>query len=283
MQKQTKLTAIRENGALFNAGIGEITIVIKDALIMLAPLLALISAVMLTVDVVVHGGLATNTRFQFAWAIVQAVSIEGLLFATWFHIVKHLWNWKQIGYALPICTIMTMVDIAMFTIVMEQGLFNIGDSQIAMSHVGIPPLLFMYGRAVLAVLTPFLSIPFGYRQLVKPATVSVCMETYQVVQEDTGNLPLTNGHLPLANGKLPELLPLESGNSEHVESGNTVDGGNEHLPVVNGKLPKPLPGGTREKIRQALVTSPDASDRQIAKLAGVSHPTVGKYRKGKYD
>jgi hypothetical protein len=98
-------------------------------------------------------GLAISPWFVISWAIVQALSIDGLFFVTWDRLFSQKLMWSNLlasmGLAL-IGTIMLLVAIAINAIIGFQVLWLIPSSQVAMARLGISPELFTAGRAALA-------------------------------------------------------------------------------------------------------------------------------------
>jgi hypothetical protein len=163
------------NGEAVNQSISDFKFWMKDFFIEISPLLAFVGFLMLVVDINVRGGLATSVWFEVPWAIVQAIAVEGLLFAIWFHIFGYTWpKWSgfwpwlltAIGRlpAIAIGLCMAMVGVAMVDIALYQELYNIADSVTAMANLHIPVDVFMHSRAILIVVTSLLAIPFGKRK-----------------------------------------------------------------------------------------------------------------------
>src|SRR5258708_26684585 len=99
-------------------------------------------------------GLAISPWFVLSWAIVQAVSIDGLFFATWDRLfsqkLKKANAWSIIGLSF-IGLVLALIAIAINAIIGFQVLWALADSQVAMARLGISSNLFTAVRAVLAV------------------------------------------------------------------------------------------------------------------------------------
>ena len=99
-------------------------------------------------------GLAISPWFVTLWAIVQAMSIDGLFFATWDRLfsqrLKKANALAIIGLTF-IGLILALIAIAINAILGFQVLWAIADSQTAMAKLGISSELFTAIRAVLAV------------------------------------------------------------------------------------------------------------------------------------
>ena len=119
---------------------------------------AMLSMAMGTVAVFNLSGLAIQTWFVTLWAIVQAVSIDGLFFATWDRLFTAKRSWAMLGLAL-VGVVLALVAIAINAILGFQVLWAIADSQAAMSRLGISSSLFTVVRAILAV-TVFIMIAY---------------------------------------------------------------------------------------------------------------------------
>lgn len=107
-------------------------------------------------------GLAINPWFVVSWAIVQALSIDGLFFATWdrlFSISPKKANALAIIGLTIIGLTLALVAVAINAVLGFQVLWAIGSSENAMARLGISPELFTAIRAVLAVVV-FVMISF---------------------------------------------------------------------------------------------------------------------------
>jgi hypothetical protein len=107
-------------------------------------------------------GLAINPWFVAMWAIVQALSIDGLFFATWDRLFTQKLLWKNalaIVALMFIGIVLALIAIAINAVLGFQVLWAISDSQSAMAKLGISPELFTAIRAVLAVVV-FVFISF---------------------------------------------------------------------------------------------------------------------------
>ena len=124
--------------------------------------LAIASMALGTIAVFNLQGLAIQPWYVMAWAIIQAMSIDGLFFATW----DKLWSTRlhksnifaMIGL-LYIGLILSVVAIAINAILGYQVLWGIADSAQAMLKLGISPELFVDVRAGLAIIV-FIMISF---------------------------------------------------------------------------------------------------------------------------
>src|SRR5258708_12281676 len=98
-------------------------------------------------------GLAINRWFVLSWAIVQAVSIDGLFFATWDRLfsqkLKRANVLAIIGLSF-IGLVLALIAIVINAIIGFQVLWALADSQVAMTRVGISSEIFTGLRPVLA-------------------------------------------------------------------------------------------------------------------------------------
>jgi hypothetical protein len=115
---------------------------------------AILSMGMGTVAVFNLQGLAIQPWFVVSWATVQALSIDGLFFATWDRLfslkLQKAHAWAIVGL-LFIGIIMAIIAIAINAVLAFQVLWDIANSENAMARLGISPELFTAIRAVLAV------------------------------------------------------------------------------------------------------------------------------------
>lgn len=115
---------------------------------------AILSMGLGTVAIFSLQGLAINPWFVLSWAIVQAVSIDGLFFATWDRLfsqkLKRANVLAIIGLSF-IGLVLALIAIAINAIIGFQVLWALADSQVAMARLGISSSLFTAVRAVLAV------------------------------------------------------------------------------------------------------------------------------------
>jgi hypothetical protein len=142
---------------------------------------AMLSMAMGTVAVFNLSGVAIQPWFVTSWAIVQAMSIDGLFFATWDRLFLAKRSWAMAGLAL-VGIVLAVVAIAINAVLGFQVLWAIADSQIAMSRLGISSSLFTVVRAMLAV-TVFIMIAY-VRSRLKAAGATQQKSSVAVAEEE---------------------------------------------------------------------------------------------------
>jgi hypothetical protein len=125
-----------------------------DFILEAAKPMSLLGFAMGTVDIFTRGILTQWEPFNIAWAIVQAVTIDGLFFAVWYRLFSLKWESKNIitiiGFGF-IGIILGVVVTITNSILSMQQLWGVVDSQAAMIKLGIDPTLFTLVRAILVV------------------------------------------------------------------------------------------------------------------------------------
>ncbi len=130
-----------------------------DFLIEASTLFLLLGFVMGTIDIYVRAGIATTTWFTWAWAIVQAISIDGLFFGVWGKIAGSSWTRATAKYNVPMLIVGLMlagVAAIVNDILSYQQLNRISDSLIAMTGLHIDTTWFIHSRGVLVVMVAIL-------------------------------------------------------------------------------------------------------------------------------
>jgi hypothetical protein len=186
-----------------------------DFLIELSTLLLMVGFIIGTVDVLSSDGLSRLPLFNDAWAIVQAVAIDGLFFAVWGKIRRTKWAgyagfWAGLrGYT---CNIMlSLVGLLLsFVAAMVNGLLsyqqinNISDIAVAMSNLGIDEQTFSYIRAGLVVIVAVLVALFARNY--EPSGLKAITDKLEATQKRVAQLEEENARLQEMNDSLDEQL-----------------------------------------------------------------------------
>jgi hypothetical protein len=120
---------------------------------------------------------SANPTFNFAWSVIQAVSLDGLLFGIWFRFRDTAWSWLRLWYAL-IGALLGVVAFMVMDTLSYQELRGIPDVSVAMTHLGINQVAFTDIRSALVVLVSILvsTLP---KQAVNPSVPVSTPETQQ--------------------------------------------------------------------------------------------------------
>lgn len=135
-----------------------------EFLIELSTLLLMLGFVVGTIDVFTNGGFSQWTPVNYAWAIIQAVSIDGLFFAIWGKIRRIEWT-KRTAFSnimlILIGLLLAFVASLVNNILGYQELNHITNIAQAMANLGIDQATFSYGRSFLVVLIAILIALFA--------------------------------------------------------------------------------------------------------------------------
>lgn len=235
--------------------------------------MAILSMTMGTVAVFNLSGLAIRPWFVTSWAIVQAMSIDGLFFATWDRFFTSKRSWAMIGLLFVGITL-AIVAVAINAILGFQVLWAIADSQQAMTRLGINSSLFTFIRAILAV-TVFIMIAYVRTHTVDSPPVAPV------------SVAISEEHSPLARSPRRAKPPTPVAIAEHASITHSLDDvamADSH--VATGE-PSDSPSiatsnqGHRERIKATwLQHSQEGRAIQLTEIAadaGVGYSTVKKY------
>ena len=158
-------------GEKVNRGLRLFNIWFDGFLLEAARPLAMLGFAMGTVDIFTRGGMAPQAWFAVGWAIIQAITIDGLFFAVWYRIGDTKWEpgkrFALVGLWI-IGSILGAVAFATNAILGFQQLWGIADSQTAMLRLGIDPALFTLIRAILVVAVSIM-VAFVYQRSIRSA------------------------------------------------------------------------------------------------------------------
>lgn len=139
---------------------------VDQAILDLAKPLMLIMFVGGTADVLTQGWLANQSWFAYSWAIIQALTIDGLFFAVWSRLFDAKWtrsNWPTITGLALIGIVLSLVVMSTNAILSFQQLWGVSTSQEAMLKLGIDARWFTFVRSVLVVVVTVM-VAFVYHR-----------------------------------------------------------------------------------------------------------------------
>lgn len=147
------------DGQAITNGLREFNAWRDDFLIELSTLMLMIGFVAGTVDVFTKGGLSTNYSFNVAWAIVQAIAIDGLFFAVWGRIAQATWSgatWLKNVMLIFVGLLLAIVATLVNGLLSYQELMSVANVKDAMATLHVDQAAFTYARSVLVVLVAIL-------------------------------------------------------------------------------------------------------------------------------
>lgn len=275
-----------------------------DFLIELSTLMLMIGFVAGTVDVFTKGFLSTSGLFNVAWAIVQAIAIDGLFFAVWGRIAKAEWskatvfkNVMLVIVGLLLAVVATLVN----GILSYQELMSASNVKDAMAHLGVDQSVFTYSRSILVVVVSILVALFCRSK--KPVMVAYQEERQQTeIQEPVKRstrtkveLSETGKHkaIPESAASVARTLEDVARKSELVQdtvarqdspSNNgyvAIDDG-DTVAIANGEGQSMIATGShRDRIKQVMLQamhdSKEMTYGEIAEAAGAGYSTVKKW------
>lgn len=131
----------------FNEGVDS---VILD----LAKPLMLVMFIMGSADVLFGGWLADQWWYSIVWAVVQAVTVDGLFFAVWYRVFGAKWERKTIATnfgLIIIGLVLSFVVVTTNAILSMQQVLGVQSASAAMIQLGIDPKVFNIARSILVV------------------------------------------------------------------------------------------------------------------------------------
>lgn len=135
-----------------------------DFLIELTTLLLMIGFVVGTIDVLTSGGLSQISFVNYAWAVVQAVAIDGLFFAVWGKIRRLEWTWRLLFNNLMLIAVgllLAIVAALVNNILGYEELNHVATLAEVMAKLGVDATIFSYVRSTLVVLVSILVALFA--------------------------------------------------------------------------------------------------------------------------
>ena len=188
-----------------------------DFLIELSTLMLMVGFVIGTVDVFTSGGLSNIPTFNYAWAIIQAIAIDGLFFAVWGRIKRATWTratWFANLMLIIVGLLLAVVASLVNGLLSYQELNHIANVAQAMEKMHVDQGTFTYARAILVVLVSILVALFGRTYSSdKKATeqkLSVALaDVARVTELNTGLQATTKELQSTIDGLREELRALE--------------------------------------------------------------------------
>lgn len=166
-----------------------------DFLIELSTLMLMVGFIVGTVDVFTQGGLSSVPVFNYSWAIIQAIAIDGLFFAVWGRIRRATWTWRKAFNNLMMIIVGLLLAIVASLVnglLSYQELNHVANVAQAMQHLGVDQSTFTYFRAILVVLVSVLVALFGRTYTNEQKTLE---QQYHVAQKDIARLRAENDGL----------------------------------------------------------------------------------------
>ena len=139
---------------------------VDEFILELAKPLMLVMFIMGTADVLFQGWLADQWWFSIIWAVVQAITVDGLFFAVWSRVFSAKWtkeNWLTITFLILIGLVLSLVVIATNAILSMQQVLGVTSAKAALIQLGIDPVVFNMARSILVVSTTIM-VAFVYHK-----------------------------------------------------------------------------------------------------------------------
>ena len=249
----------------------------------LSTLMLMIGFIVGTVDVFTSGGLSRIEAFNVAWAVVQAIAIDGLFFAVWGRIRRATWSWATVFSNMMLILVgllLSLVASLINNILSYQELNGIAQVKDVFTHLGLDQALFSYGRSILVVLVAILVALFArnYGPLVQATEQELSIDQAEVARliELNNGLQASIKELQATCARLRgELAVLRSQGYVAADSGTTIAITNESGLTVMAM------GSHRDRIKQAMLQAmqegKEIDYKAIARLAQVGYSTVKKW------
>lgn len=233
----------------------------QHLLAIVAEVLILASFALSGMDVSLGGVMTGIPWLRWSWATAFALGIDTSFVIAWVRVRQCVTtrNWGAFSWNLLLAVGMAFIVFQPVAIQLLQQSLAINFSQ-ALSQLGINITILVYARALVAVLLGAILAMTNVESAMidQPSSVSSGHRTF---------LPLKNlldRYAPVVDTPSVQLrVAVDEEKPEPVQH-----------PIALKAVPAPI-----ERVRQALDTLPNASDRQIAKMSNVSPTTAGKYRK----
>lgn len=181
-----------------------------DFLIELTTLLLMVGFVVGTIDVLTSGGLSQISFINYAWAIVQAVAIDGLFFAVWGKIRRLEWTWRLafsnimlIGVGVLLAIVAALVN----NILGYEELNHVATLAQVMQSLGVDATIFSYVRSTLVVLVSILVALFARNH--GPTLRELMATIAQQVEEITGLRAMRDSLATERDGLSQRAMDLE--------------------------------------------------------------------------
>ena len=261
-----------------------------DFLIEASTLLLMVGFIMGTVDLLIGGGVVTQSWFTVSWAIVQAIAIDGLFFAVWGKIARSHW---EKGYRLRLLAmvfvglLLAMVAMLVNDVLSYQQVANIANSFTAMRTLHISSVAFVWTRAILVVAVALLVQLFCRGKREQEATPIAPTAITEEVSPSTvapSRAMIVESHSP-SQEAIPEHSSLDRVEAMQEKSTDSPDGyvAIEETTAMHHSVAIVAVGsqGYRDKIKSTwlrhIQEGREIKLTDIAQDAGVGYSTVKKW------
>jgi len=249
----------------------------QHLLAIIAEVLILASFAMSGMDVSLSGAMTNIAWLKWIWAAAFALGIDTCFIISWVR-VRHCStdrNWGAFSWNVLLALGMSFIVFQPVAIQLLQQSLAIKFGQ-ALGELGINIVLLIYGRALVAVILG---------AVLALTNVESAMEDKQIT---TAQAP--KRRLAFLEKALNKVAPIVSDETaQPTQPASTPDGEQNveqaapkqsaHLHIVKAKPVRThLDAQPLERVRQALISEPDCSDRKLGRLSGMSAATAKKYR-----
>lgn len=178
--------------------------------------LLILGFIMATVDLFLHGQMATFGPFKWLWSVVQAIAIDGVFIAIWLRIFTTKWLWAtcwKLVFLVPAGLLMAIVAGVVNDIMTYQEVYAIADSVQAMHALQIDIATFTHVRAFLVIFVAILLIPLRKPMAIPDSQVAIPIQQKRprqraiVIEEKAP--PVAIAEHAEAIEKAPEPTPRE--------------------------------------------------------------------------
>jgi hypothetical protein len=258
-----------------------------DFLIECSTLFLMIGFVAGTVDVLTSDGLSQIQWFNLAWAIVQAIAIDGLFFAVWGKIRRATWSWATCGRSSALVAVGLLLAIVASLVnglLSYQELNGLSDVRRAMVALGIDQATFTYARAILVVLVSILVALFCREATEKQATPVAQATAVQITPVQPVALPTQPQAIALpvqatAIAHSPDMATQETVSHEEKATEHSHEQATQKQATDSPQIDRIviIHSPVRDRIKQAMIALPNAGYQAIADHANCGYSTVKKY------
>lgn len=246
-----------------------------------------------TVDVFTQGILSTFGAFNIAWAVVQAIALDGLFFAVWGRIARAEWTrslWRQNAMLVTIGVLLAIVAMMVNGILSYQELMAIGNVKVAMASLHVDQTFFTAARSFLVVIVAIFVALFCRSQPQKQELpAQIAQETVAIATQKRSRSPrkamVTEATVaqPIA---IAEKATIDHSLEDIAHSPSPVADENGYVAQDDGYADSPsmiaiATGSHRDRIRMAMAeamqSGQEVSYVEISQKAGVGYSTVKKW------
>ncbi len=230
--------------------------------IAISPLLILVGMVMVTVSILLKGVIATQVYFEVPWAIIQAITVDGLWLGIWIRLhAAKLGTWPlraKYTAMLFVAILMFAVGTSMSILVTYQEVNGVSDVLAAMGHLHISGDVFVISRGILVMLCATLAIPFRAHKYIPPVEQSIPAPVKKSTVRSTVKIPTVPARIPekvtITEDKQPEGIRL--------------------LPSPDAEKST---AGYEQSIRRYMAEHEVYTYKDVSTATGASIPTVKKW------